>query len=106
VLFLNARRSRLRCEYLCFTTGEQQERDELEGERRVLLARILGGPVDTAEFARWVEASRAGDPPEEVPPAPAGGRPPRWIGEFELLSELGHGSMGKVYRAWQPSLGR
>ena len=30
----------------------------------------------------------------------------RTIGEFELLSRLGQGGMGIVYRAWQPSLGR
>src|SRR5207237_5554582 len=30
----------------------------------------------------------------------------RRIGEFELLSKLGQGGMGVVYRAWQPSLGR
>jgi serine/threonine protein kinase/Tfp pilus assembly protein PilF len=112
VLFLNARRSRLRCEYLCFTTGEQQERDELEGEQRALLARLLGigGSIDAAEFARWAEASRSGGTPDEPAPAGAGAalvaRPARRVGEFELLSELGRGNMGTVYRAWQPSLGR
>jgi serine/threonine protein kinase len=110
VLFLNARRSRLRCEYLCFTTGEQQERDELEGEQRALLARLLGmgGSIDSAEFVRWAEASRAGDEPDEPSAGAAvpAARPPHRVGEFELLSELGHGNMGTVYRAWQPSLGR
>ena len=42
VLFLNARRGQRQCKYLCFTTGEHQELDELEGEQRELLARVLG----------------------------------------------------------------
>ena len=66
---------------------------------------MLGQPVDPAEFARWSEEEIAGDEPEE-PPAASPSAPRRRIDEFELLSELGHGNMGTVYRAWQPSLGR
>ncbi|HEV3166875.1 MAG TPA: protein kinase, partial [Isosphaeraceae bacterium] len=105
ILFLNARKNRQKCEYLCYTTGDHAERAELEGEQRALLARILGGAVEGVTFANWQAESQAGDEPAEAVPEGLA-RPLRRIGEFELLSELGHGNMGKVYRAWQPSLGR
>src|SRR5207249_4434189 len=37
---------------------------------------------------------------------PSDSASPRRLGEFEVLSKLGQGGMGTVYRAWQASLGR
>jgi serine/threonine protein kinase/Tfp pilus assembly protein PilF len=101
VLYLNARRGHQRVEYLSYSSGRVVEYAGVAGERCELLARVLKAPVSQAEAEAWAERSRAEDGPVET-----GVAMPRRLGEFELLSELGHGGMGVVYRAWQPSLGR
>ena len=104
VLFLNARRGKARAEYLGYHPGRVVEVDDMAADHRALMARLLGLEVDDGLAGRWAAGSQAEDPP--APPDAAGVGPPRRLGEFELLSELGRGGMGVVYRAWQPSLGR
>jgi WD40 repeat protein/serine/threonine protein kinase len=103
LFFLNARRGKKQIEYLCYSTGEVQSRESTGQDQCELLARVLGRPVDASSAESWAGRSLADEPAGEVAMPAAGARS---VGEFELLSRLGQGGMGVVYRAWQPSLGR
>jgi serine/threonine protein kinase len=116
VMFLNARRGRHRSEYLCYSSGRVLDLQDLGTEHRELLARVLGYPVDGDKAAHFAARSQAEESSESESESAAAGVPQgspggleeerTTLGEFELLSKLGQGGMGIVYRAWQPSLGR
>jgi len=102
-LFLNTTRGKRRSEYVCYTSGRVLEREGLVAERRAMLSHILARDVDPSPFENLPTLTH-GDEPQLVSTAPVPDR--RSIGEYELLSRIGQGAMGIVYRAWQPSLGR
>ncbi len=102
--FLNSRRKRMRAEYLCYTTGAVVQRDSLACEHRELMAQILDIDVTDDAIERWQTRSQAEDPDSAGVPEDTSEQ--RTLGDYELISRIGQGGMGTVYRAWQPSLGK
>ena len=104
VYFLNSRTDRgAEADFLCYSTGRSLRRDDLDADQRELLARLLRVPVDADVVGQWGRQAEAEQPPTVADPLP---RAAHALGEYELISRVGSGAMGVVYRAWQPSLGR
>jgi serine/threonine protein kinase len=101
VFFLNARRGETKSEYLGYLSGKSMKRADLEGDQRGLLGRILGKPIDAPDVQKWTIRPESDESIEAE-----GDTSGQWLGEFQLLSRLGRGGMGIVYRARQASLGR
>jgi eukaryotic-like serine/threonine-protein kinase len=97
--------------------GEPPDRGELlarHPEFATELARFLDDQerVDrcAAPLRAVARAAAGGSAGQETAPGdpggPPGGAPPRWVGDYELLEELGRGGMGVACKARQKGLGR
>jgi len=101
--FLNGQRGRNRAEYLCYTTGKVVSVDSSVDDLYSLLARLTGKKADESVVQDWAGGDKVDETHQD---SIAGSDAKRWIGDYALESKLGFGTMGVVYRAWQPSLSR
>lgn len=104
IFFLNGRADGDTTEYLCYSTGQVLDPKPLAGDLTDLLERLLRRSVDSAAVADW--AKRCERKVSAGTPFTARSRGEHTTGEFDLLTRMGQGGMGIVYRAWQPSLSR
>jgi serine/threonine protein kinase len=72
-------------------------------DQKTLLTRLLRTEISDELMAEWIERSEHEKVAEFTVPSSA---PRRQIGKFELVSRLGSGAAGTVFRAWDPALRR
>ena len=100
--------------YLAYSSSKQDKRKELAEEQRLFLSHLARRPIAEGEFDHWVAdtlenqlpvRSLAADVLVPKPVEPLRTEAKR-IGGYEVISELGRGGMGIVYRAIQPGVNR
>jgi serine/threonine protein kinase len=101
LLLLNGRPKDRQTEYLSYRYAPGEARPDLP-RLEELFSRLLRREVSSAEVREWADAV-----PSNSWITPSASRTTsRTIGDFELLTRLGKGAMGVVYRARQAILGR
>lgn len=103
---LNARRGERGIEFLDYVGCSVVKGDALIDAQRELLARLLDLPVYDTQAEAWAKTSLGEEEGESPASIESTGRALRHLGDFELVSRLGRGGMGEVFRANHLALGR